>query len=228
MATLEEKLHRTWVDLLIAYGHDELSALALDCTIRINEDNYGPYSLSIEIPASSHNVISQNQNYKNILGQCLTFVADGNATDQDGNNLNIDFYIKLKDVEEGWQNIIRSLLANRRSENQGLITSIVRQRNNQSLYTYNGLKYASQSEIRIAQELERQKVLFFPLAVGVRAETGKNYQDQREIDFLICDNGKWGIIEVSYHPYRFEKDSEKDIWFKKSGILCIHHYTAER
>ena len=30
------------------------------------------------------------------------------------------------------------------------------------------------------------------------------------------------------HPDRYEKDSEKDYWLKKSGILCIQHYTAER
>lgn len=30
------------------------------------------------------------------------------------------------------------------------------------------------------------------------------------------------------HPDRYEKDAEKDLWFKKSGILCIQHFTAER
>jgi hypothetical protein len=95
-------------------------------------------------------------------------------------------------------------------------------------HTWNELKYASASEIRIAQELEKRQVLFFPLAVAVRAETGKNWQDHREVDFLVCQNGAWGILEVSYHPDRYERDSEKDVWFKKSGILCIQHYTAER
>ena len=66
------------------------------------------------------------------------------------------------------------------------------------------------------------------IAVAVRAETGKRWQDHREVDFLICHNGAWGILEVAYHPDRYEKDSEKDHWFKKSGILCIQHYTAER
>jgi very-short-patch-repair endonuclease len=53
-------------------------------------------------------------------------------------------------------------------------------------------------------------------------------QDHREPDFLVCKDGVWGILEVSYHPDRFEKDQEKDTWFKKAGILCIQHYTAER
>jgi hypothetical protein len=33
---------------------------------------------------------------------------------------------------------------------------------------------------------------------------------------------------VSYHPDRYERDAEKDVWFKRSGLLCIQHYTAER
>jgi hypothetical protein len=90
------------------------------------------------------------------------------------------------------------------------------------------MKFASASEIRIAQELERLKVLFFPLPLAVRAETGNFYEDHREVDFLICHQGKWGILEVSYHPDRFEKDKEKDAWFKRSGILCIEHYSAEK
>ena len=90
------------------------------------------------------------------------------------------------------------------------------------------MKFASKTEIRIAQELENRKILFFPLPLAVRAETGNFYNDHREVDFLICQDGTWGILEVSFHQDRYEKDSEKDSWFKKSGILCIQHYTAER
>jgi len=66
------------------------------------------------------------------------------------------------------------------------------------------------------------------LPLAVRVETGNFYKDHREPDFLVCDDGRWGILEVSFHPDRFEKDAEKDAWFKKSGILCIQHYSAER
>jgi hypothetical protein len=97
-----------------------------------------------------------------------------------------------------------------------------------NILIYNEMKFASKTEIRIAQELENHKILFFPLPLAVRAETGNFYNDHREVDFLICQDGTWGILEVSFHQDRYEKDSEKDSWFKKSGILCIQHYTAER
>jgi len=90
------------------------------------------------------------------------------------------------------------------------------------------MKFASQSEIRIAQELERHKVLFFPLPLAVRADSGNLFEDHREVDFIVCQDGIWGILEVAYHPDRYEQDKQKDLWFKRSGILCIEHYTAER
>jgi hypothetical protein len=69
----------------------------------------------------------------------------------------------------------------------------------------------------------RRRLKYLPMS-----DTGAPYLDHREPDFLICHDGVWGILEVAFHPGRYEKDAEKDIWFKKSGILCIQHYTAER
>ena len=70
--------------------------------------------------------------------------------------------------------------------------------------------------------------MFFPLPLAVRSETGVLYKDHREANFLVCDEDVWGILEVSYHPNRFKQDSEKNIWFKRSGVLCVQHYTSER
>jgi hypothetical protein len=120
------------------------------------------------------------------------------------------------------------MIVNAKDANQGIVTEKLFSRKKQQLYFYNEMKFGSQAEIRIAQEFERRKVLFFPLPLAVRAETGVLHKDHREVDFLICQDGVWGILEVAYHPDRYEKDSEKDTWFKKSGILCVQHYTAER
>lgn len=73
-------------------------------------------------------------------------------------------------------------------------------------------------------EYLRRKVLFFPLVLAVRNETGRTFLDHREADFLICQDGQWGILEVSYHPDRFEKDAEKDVWFK-NRVSCVSNIT---
>src|SRR5439155_12585516 len=104
---------------------------------------------------------------------------------------------------QGWEEEMKVLITQFKGSNQGLLSELMAARNGRPVHTWNELKYASASEIRIAQELEKRRVLFFPLVVGVRAETGKNWQDHREADFLVCQNGAWGILEVSYHPDRF-------------------------
>jgi hypothetical protein len=142
-----------------------------------------------------------------------------------------DYLIQLIVVEDGWRGVIRELIATSSGvRNQGAITEKGFAKAQKDPIEYKGLKFASHSEIRIAQEFEQRKVLFFPLAVGVRADTGNLYKDHREVDFLVCHNGAWGILEVSgpTHDGRFAKDAEKDAWFKQSGILCIEHRTAEQ
>jgi hypothetical protein len=175
--------------------------------------------------------VKNNEQTKTIMERSLLAVCYGRIDFQEyGEKVEnpISYRVKLLDVDSDWKNAVRSLILEEGISNQGEITELVFKKNGKTPYVYNEMKFASQSEIRIAQELESQKVLFFPLPLAVRAETGKFFEDHREVDFLVCENGLWGILEVSYHPDRFEKDSEKDKWFKKSGILCVEHYSAEK
>ncbi|MDZ4851109.1 MAG: hypothetical protein SGI77_17615 [Pirellulaceae bacterium] len=135
---------------------------------------------------------------------------------------------KLDVPDEKWESHIKTLIMQPKGSNQSLVSELLFSRDGRPLHVWNELRYASKSEIRIAQEFEKRRILFFPLTVAVRADTGENWNDHREIDFLVCENGKFGILEVAYHPDRYEKDSEKNLWFKRSGILCIENFTAER
>lgn len=230
---IEAKLHRTWVHLLVDHGYNDIAAIAVDSEIEVLHNDYAPYGFAISIPTSWFGRVKNSDLTKKVMERALRSVANGyifydNDNDVDVESMSIMYRVKLIEVEEGWQNIVKSLIANSKDTNQGIVTEKVFSRDKKQPYIYNEMKFASQSEIQIAQELEASKVLFFPLPLAVRAVTGSFYEDHREVDFLVCDNGVWGIIEVSYHPDRYEKDSEKDAWFKKSGILCIQHYTAER
>lgn len=231
MNDLEVKLHRTWVQLLLEAGQRELASAVLDADVTTLASGYDAYGLSIDLPPSAFPLIHGNTAFREALVKTLKAVARGHITDQNGSDLPdlaIEFRMKLIDAEEGWKSVARDLIVNYKDANQALVSEKVFKREGRTLYVYNEMKFASQSEIRIAQEFENRKVLFFPLSLAVRAETGSSYQDHREVDFLVCLDGTWGILEVSYHPDRFEKDAEKDSWFKKSGILCVQHYTAER
>jgi hypothetical protein len=186
----------------------------------------------LDIPVSAYSLIASDASLQELLRRAFRAVGHGWCTSQqqheDTENYFVELRMQLLNVEEGWQKVVRNQIANAKGSNQALITEKLATERGRPELTWNELRYASKSEVRIAQALEDKKVLFFPLAVGVRADTGTNYKDHREVDFLICNDGVWGVLEVSYHPGRYEQDKEKDSWFKRSGILCIEHYTAEQ
>jgi hypothetical protein len=228
----EATLHRTWVQLLVDSGRRELAAAVLDAEISLIQGDFNSaLGLNIDIPSSSYELIVSDPTSKRVLEDSAKLVAKGRLTDQNGNEVKepqIEFRIKLVEVTDDWKIIVRNLIVNFKDANQGRVTDALFARAGKTPFIYNEMKFASQSEIRIAQELENRKVLFFPLPLAVRADTGIRYKDHREPDFLVCDKGAWGILEVSFHPDRYEKDAEKDAWYKKADILCVQHYTAER
>lgn len=226
------QIQRTWVQLLIDNGAKEAAAIAVECGIEFIFDANDFLRITyIDIPTSLNRYVKANADLRKILEQSLFSVLRGNYLPdhfEEPTETTFAYRIKLITPEKDWEKVVRDLIANSDHPNQGIITEKAFLKRGKEPLTYNEMKFASQSEIRIAQELEAKSILFFPLPLAVRAETGNFYSDHREVDFLICKDGTWGILEVSYHPNRFEQDSEKDSWFKKSGILCIQHYSAER
>jgi hypothetical protein len=240
MDELESRLHKTWVASLVEFDFRELAAIVIDFKVRLIENSYdtsyGEYiftdSIVLDIPIFSYQIAQENIDLlkKTLSGICHghIFVGSGDRFNTNEDELNIIFCVDLLDVEEDWQKITKRLIIESRNPNQGVITEKIFGRKGRSILEYNEMKFGSKSEIRIAQELEERNVLFFPLPLAVRKETGEFYKDHREPDFLICDNGSWGILEVAYHPDRFEEDQQKLAWFKESAILCIECYPAER
>jgi hypothetical protein len=219
------------VQFLLDHECREAAAIAVDSPIEESyEGSYDPVALRIWLPTSAYGMVNTNEHLKRTMEQALRAISKGHITDRNGQPIDVPiiFIVSLMEVEEGWQDVVRRLIVQSQDPNQAAVTEKVFSREGKQPHIYNEMKFASKSEIRIAQELEARGVLFFPLPLAVRAETGNRYQDHREPDFLVCKDGAWGILEVSFHPDRFEKDQEKDTWFKKAGILCIQHYTAER
>jgi hypothetical protein len=223
MSVFEESLLRTYIELIRHSDKPGLAALLVDAEIGIEEDCGYLSEILIALPACYASTMLDDELILNHLRECMTLLMSGRYFNPNG----IKFGTKFMTPEEDWRELVKSLIARAKEPNQGVVTSIVRQREEQAPLKYNEMKFGSSTEIRVAQELERRKILFFPLPLAVRADTGKNFQDHREPDFLICHEGVWGILEVAFHQGRYEKDKQKDEWFKKSGILCVEHYTAE-
>ena len=126
----------------------------------------------------------------------------------------------LVDVEPGWRNEVQDAIKSQGVSNQG-----VQFKNDQNPIIWQNLRYRSQPEVRIAQELDKKKVFFFPNCRGRLNQDAK--RGNREPDFLICHNGKWGILEVdgeSTHPSA-AADHTRDREFKSHGVRVIEHFT---
>ncbi len=98
-----------------------------------------------------------------------------------------------------------------------------------ALRVWNSLFFRSQSEIRIAEALDRAQVLFFP---NCRGRLGVGTRENREADFLICRDGKWGILEVDGEPFhppsRTVQDHARDRTFREHGIRLVEHFDATK
>ena len=93
---------------------------------------------------------------------------------------------------------------------------------------WNNLRFRSQSEVRIARALDGKSVLFLPNCMArLTTDTGRH---NREADFLVCVEGKWGILEVDGEPYhpptRTVQDHERDRLFRLYGIRVVEHFDA--
>ncbi len=100
--------------------------------------------------------------------------------------------------------------------------------NNSGKFTWNNLKFASPPEMRIAEALDAKGVMFFPSAKGRLNDM--DGRSNRIPDFLVCHNGKWGILEVdggTYHPpTRTVHDHARDELFHQHGVRVVRHYDA--
>jgi len=139
-----------------------------------------------------------------------------------------DLYVKhftahasLVEIDTDWRNELLEIARGRGVHNQASVSS-------SPLRTWKNLRFRSQSEIRIAEALDRRGVMFLPncLARLTLDDTRAN----READFLVCSGGFWGILEVDgeeFHPpSRTAADHARDRVFRLHGIRVVEHFDA--
>jgi hypothetical protein len=95
---------------------------------------------------------------------------------------------------------------------------------------HDGLRFRSKTETRIYDALRSRRVLFFPLPTAVLGGTDR--VGKREPDFLVCQDGRWGILEVMGEPYHpaatAMRDHDRARGFQDYGLLTIQFYDASR
>ncbi len=128
----------------------------------------------------------------------------------------VKFSVKVQGSYDGWRDEVLLQLIGRGITNQAAFKSTYH-----PMCEYNGMKFRSKSEMRLAEHFEQSDVLFFPLPLA-------NYQGQtKEPDYLVCKDGRWAILECvsdQYHP-SVEKEANRDVWFQDHHIE-IRKYSA--
>jgi hypothetical protein len=184
MNKFDAAIHRTLVDSLIHSKQVELAAVMIDGEVNAgyewdNDGNATFVRYYLDISTRAYPLIETNQAAQDALAEAIRNVAGGQRQtterlpDIPFVAFPVAFRVKMLEVEDGWEAVARSLIANPKGANQALVSDLAG--DGRPLHRWNELRYASASEIRIAQELEKRNVLFFPLAVGVprRGRTGR-------------------------------------------------------
>ncbi|MEX1140726.1 MAG: hypothetical protein WEB79_00230 [Thermoleophilaceae bacterium] len=118
-----------------------------------------------------------------------------------------------------WRNELLAVLEGRDVDNQAIGFKATK--------TYEGLRFRSESEVRIAQALDRAGVMYVP---NCRSRIGSVSRRRNcEADFLVMLEGRWGVLEVDgeqWHAGLASRDHERDRPFHFHGAHKVQRFDA--
>lgn len=124
----------------------------------------------------------------------------------------------VENLDPNWRAELQEIAHGRGVHNQGVEIP------GRSTVTWQGnIKFRSESERRIAIALDAMGVLFLPNCLA-RLNAGDS-RITKESDFLVCRDGKWGILEVDgpFHPHA-ALDHSRDRLFQAYRVRVIQRY----
>lgn len=122
-----------------------------------------------------------------------------------------------------WRNYLEDLLEGKKALNQGLPIP------DREIFYWEMLRFRAPYEISIAKALNEYDVIFFPNCMA-RIGASKPAEKQFiEPDFLVCYEGKWGILEVDGETFHTNaaRDHDRDRLFRTRSIPVIERFTAK-
>ena len=220
-----DRVQASAVTFLIDGHQEEAARILLSCNLEIDahfvwlapDEGYNDGTLDVEIaaPRAIYEIISNAEHpttklieeaIRATLNQPANFIAR----------------LLLPKVTPGWKEKMLDGLQESSVVNQGNPIG------NKPTYSWNNLRFRSNTEIKVAEALDKAGVLFFPNCMARRGPIGE--RRNKEADFLICDDGKWGILEIDGEVYHSTAatDHERDRFFRTYGIRVIERFTANQ
>jgi hypothetical protein len=132
--------------------------------------------------------------------------------------------VPLTDFDSSWRSKLTRAIEDKEALNQGIPIK------DGHILRWENLNFRSPNEINIAKALNEYEVFFLPNCMARFGSPTLSMRKNREADFLVCYDGKWGIIEVDGETYHTNaaRDHERDRLFRSHGIRVIERYTAEQ
>jgi hypothetical protein len=200
------------VKFLIGGGEHEAAMLLVSCEGTVERDDYDQEYIKLTGPRAAYEALYYESKHVARKSVLRAFEALGRPY----------FIISaaLVDIDPQWRMEMMELIRGRGVTNQGADVD--------KPIIWQNLKFRSVSERRIAEALDRANVLYLPNC-RARLNFGQS-RANREADFLVCHQGKWGILEVDGAPYhpptRTVHDHERDRLFKGHGIRVVEHFDS--
>lgn len=215
------------IRFLIAEQQHEAAANLLACTIHLDSfEDWGDECVVVWLTGPKHTYdLLMGGEYERLAVRDQLKKAFEVFMPSDLVLKRVSAKIELSAVDPDWRTEMAELLKGRKIDNQGVTfeSSI-------PIKEWMNLRFRSQSEVRVAEALDRAGVLFLP---NCRARLGQaSARLNREADFLVCAEGRWGILEVDGEPFhppsRTVHDHERDRLFRLHGVRVAEHFDAEK
>ena len=138
-------------------------------------------------------------------------------------DMHVDFItsrVQLVEIDSQWR---LKLSQSKKALNQGIPIK------DSTRFPWENLYFRSPHEIAIAKELNEHEVFFLPNCMARFGSAIPSNRKNREADFLVCYDGKWGIIEVDGEiNHRAAEDHDRDRLFRSHRIRVIERFTAKQ
>ncbi len=223
----DEIIQASAARFLIDGGEEDAASILLSCCLEIYESgdtcyagDETHYAVHVEIsgPRASYEILQTQDNPLNhAIRKAITAVLPSGRYIK-----HFTVHAELIDIDANWRNELLEIARGKGVHNQAVQATNAR--------NWMTLRFRSQSEIKVAQAFDRAGTFFLPNCMGRIGEVDN--RKNREADFLVCHNGKWGILEVDGEPFhppsRTVHDHKRDRLFRMHGVRVVEHFDANR
>lgn len=224
----EEQILATAVAYLVEGSDSYLAEQLAFCTVesigtaRISDNGEGNVvffqAVHLRGPRTACDLVNTNSNDRNLIWEAFSAALPyGERLD----DLQIRATVHTPDAN--WRTELLELAKGKGISNQAS--------NADTKHLWQGFKFRSATEMKIATALDRAGVLFFPLPKA-RVSPSPDSRLNVEPDFVVCDEGRWGILEVDGEPFhppqRSAIEHERDRIFKGHGVAVVERFDAAR